>query len=154
TASHLSRETGSTSSSKSIAQRNSPMRLLFVKPALMWPRASGHDVACYHMMKALADEGAEVSLATVAEIDPRAVEGLRLAHCEQLGNELPHGHQPQSRLTWLQERFRSFWGVSHAHIQSLRALASQWRSDAVIAFGLPTLPFLSGVDHAIRVWAM
>ena len=33
------------------------MRFLFVKPRLAWPRSSGHDVHCYHLMKALAERG-------------------------------------------------------------------------------------------------
>src|SRR5262245_42877033 len=129
------------------------MRLLFVKPALVWPRTSGHDVYCYYMMKALAEEGAEVSLASVDETDPRAVEGVRLAHLQRLADALPPGVSPKP-LPWLQERFRSFWGVSHAHIESVRHLAAAWQADVVIAFGLPALPFLAGVDRAVRVWAM
>ena len=129
------------------------MRLLFVKPELVWPRTSGHDVYCYYMMKALAEEGAEVSLATVAETDPRAVEGVRLAHVWRLAETLPADVTPK-RLPWLQERFRSFWGVSEAHIESVRAFTAACRADVVIAFGLPTLPFLAGADDAVRVWAM
>ncbi len=129
------------------------MRVLFVKPALVWPRTSGHDVYCYYMMKAMAEQGAEVSLATVGRTDPRAVEGVRLAHCAQLSNDLPID-RARTNLTWLQERFRSFWGVSHAHIEAVRTLASDWCADVVIAFGLPALPFLGGVDGAVRVWAM
>src|SRR5262245_2004177 len=105
------------------------MRLLFVKPALVWPRSSGHDVQCYYMMKALAEEGAEVSLATIDEVDPRAIDGLRLAHCRRLADSLPPGAQPARSLTRVQERFRSFWGVSPAHIESVRALAAEWRAD-------------------------
>src|SRR5262245_396517 len=130
------------------------MRLLFIKHALVWPRNSGHDVACYYMMKALAEEGAEVSLATVDETDPRAVEGIALAHCGRLTSSLPPDAPPASSLTRLQERFRSFWGVSRAHIESVRALANEWRADVVIAFGLPALPFLGGVERAVRVWGM
>ena len=33
------------------------MRLLFVKQSLAWPRASGHDVHTYYMMKACAGLG-------------------------------------------------------------------------------------------------
>lgn len=130
------------------------MRLLFVKPGLAWPRTSGHDVYCYHMMKALAGLGAEVALATIAELHPRAVEGFQPVFCGRLASDLPPGARPESRLSWLQERFRSFWGVSTAHIESVRALAKELRPDVVIAFGLPSLPFLAGVDDAVRVWAM
>jgi len=129
------------------------MRLLFVKPALVWPRSSGHDVQCYYMMKALAEEGAEVSLATVDPTDPRAVDGIRLVHCVQLDAKEPLNANASS-LTYLQERFRSFWGIDKDHIQSVRRLAAQWGADVVVAFGLPALPFLGAVDNAVRVWAM
>ena len=33
------------------------MRLLFVKERLAWPRSSGHDVHCYHLMQALGGRG-------------------------------------------------------------------------------------------------
>jgi len=130
------------------------MRLLFVKPALAWPLTNGHDLQCYYMMKALAEEGAEVSLATVQPTDPRAVEAIRLAYCAQLESNLPSGTQASASLTYLQERFRSFWGVEKGHIESVRRLAREWRADVVIAFGLPALPFLGGVDKAVRVWGM
>jgi len=129
------------------------MRLLFVKPALVWPRTSGHDVQCYYMMKALAEQGAEVSLATVDATDPRAVEGIPLAHCAQLDTTMPPNANASS-LTYFQERFRSFWGIDKGHIESVRRLAANWRADVVIAFGLPALPFLGGVDNAVRVWGM
>ena len=127
------------------------MRLLFVKPALVWPRTSGHDVYCYYMMKALAGLGADVSLLTAAETDPRAVEGITLSFCGRLSDEAPAS---PARLPWMQERFRSFWGVSHAQIESVRRTAQTTRAEAVIAFGLPALPYLAGVDNAVRVWAM
>src|SRR5262249_32784778 len=130
------------------------MRLLFVKPALLWPRTNGHDVQCYYIMKALADEGAEVSLATIEPTDPRAVDGIRIANSAQLDRHLPSGAKGADSLTYIQERFRSFWGVEKGHIESVRRLAAEWRSDVVIAFGLPALPFLGGVDDAVRVWAM
>jgi glycosyltransferase involved in cell wall biosynthesis len=129
------------------------MRLLFVKPELVWPRTSGHDVYCYYMMKALAEAGADVSLATQQDTKPAAVEGVRLEHLTRLPSAMPAGVAP-TKLPWAQERFRSFWGVEHAHIAAVRTLADDWRSDVVIAFGLQSLPFLAGVDRAVRVWAM
>jgi len=127
------------------------MRLLFVKPSLVWPRTSGHDVYCYYMMKALAELGAEVSLLTAERTDPRAVDGIPLAFSGQLSNDPP----PQPlKLPWLQERFRSFWGVSPAHIESVRKTAADLKSDVVIAFGLPALPYLAGATSSLRVWAM
>ena len=40
------------------------MKLLFIKQSLSWPRSSGHDVHGFHMMKACAALGHDVSLAT------------------------------------------------------------------------------------------
>ena len=54
------------------------MRLLFVKEALAWPRSSGHDVHCFHMMRALAALGHETSLATLRPPVEEAVAGLPL----------------------------------------------------------------------------
>ena len=97
------------------------MRVLYVKSALAWPRTSGHDVYCYYMMKAMAKLGADVSLATNTPVEPRAVEGVRLAYCGPLAAE---GPVPPAKLTRLQERFRSFWGVTHEHIAAVRTTAS------------------------------
>ena len=54
------------------------MRLLFVKEELSWPRSSGHDVHAYHMMRACAALGHDVSLATSSEPSSGAVAGLPL----------------------------------------------------------------------------
>ena len=129
------------------------MRLLFVKTALEWPRTTGHDVYCYHMMKALGELGAEISLATVDELDPRAIEGVRVSCARRLTDDA--GQSPPGwRLTPLQERFRSYWGVSHGQIAAVKRTAGACRADVVIAFGLPALPYLAGVPDAVRVWAM
>ena len=129
------------------------MRLLFVKTALEWPRTTGHDVYCYHMMKALGELGAEISLATVDEVDPRAIEGAGVSWVGRLRDEVRESHATW-RLTPLQERYRNFWGVSRGQIDAVRRTATARRADVVIAFGLPTLPYLAGVPRALRVWAM
>jgi glycosyltransferase involved in cell wall biosynthesis len=129
------------------------MRLLFVKTSLEWPRTTGHDVYCYHMMKALGELGAEIALATVEDVDPRAIEGVRVCCVGRLTDEAP-GTPPTWRLTPLQERFRSFWGVRHGQIEAVKRTAVACRADVVIVFGLPTLPYLAGVPDVIRVWAM
>ena len=129
------------------------MRILFVKPALLYPRANGHDISCYFMMKGLAELGAEVGLASAAETEPAAVAGIRLTLLRQLRDpEVPEPERP--KLTWLQERFRSFWGVSWGHIASVQAYADDFKADVVVAYGLPALPFLAGAKKELRVWAM
>ena len=127
------------------------MHVLYVKHALVYPRTSGHDVYCYYMMKGMAELGADVSLLTVEPTTPAAIEGIPVAFSGQL-SDVPPAHP--ARLTWAQERFRSFWGVSHGHIESVRATAERLKADVVVAFGLPALPFLAGAEHSIRVWAM
>ena len=127
------------------------MRVLYVKPALVYPRTSGHDVYCYYMMKGMAELGAEVSLLTAEKTHPAAVEGIALVHCGQLSQDPP---QRPLQLTWAQERFRSFWGATPGQIDSVRRTTESLSADVVVAFGLPALPFLGGVDRALRVWAM
>src|ERR1700732_5022958 len=92
-----------------------PLRLLFVKETLAWPRSSGHDVHCFHMMQALTRLGHEVSLLCAAEPLPQALAGLRLTARRTFPT---NGEGPSSspRLTRLQERFRSYWGISPARI--------------------------------------
>jgi glycosyltransferase involved in cell wall biosynthesis len=127
------------------------MRLLFVKEALAWPRCSGHDVHCFYMMQALARLGHEVSLLTAAEPLPRAVEGLALTNrrCFPANGEMPAA---PLRLTRLQERFRSYWGISPARIAAVGHMADECRADAVIVVGLHVLPYLGAVEGRLRVW--
>jgi polysaccharide biosynthesis protein PslH len=129
------------------------MRLLFVKEALAWPRSSGHDVHCFHMMGALARLGHAVALATVRHPDPEAVRGLPLDEyaCleEAAGDDDAPGAPGLSRL---QERFRSYWGVNPARVRAVGRIARSWRADAVVVVGLNVLPYLGNVDGALRVW--
>ena len=127
------------------------MRVLYVKPSLVFPRTSGHDVGCYYMMRAMAELGAEVSLLTAEKTSPEAVEGIALAHCRQLTKT---ASDRPLKLTWAQERFRSFWGVQKGEIDSVRATVEELNAEVVVAFGLPALPYLAGVDRALRVWGM
>jgi glycosyltransferase involved in cell wall biosynthesis len=127
------------------------MRVLYVKPSLVYPRTSGHDVYCYYMMKGMADEGAEVALLTAEPTQPAAVAGIPLLHNGQLSDDPA---APLPKLTWAQERFRSFWGVTPGQIASIRETVAAIRADVVVAFGLPALPYLAGAGNALRVWAM
>ncbi len=127
------------------------MRVLYVKQSLVYPRTSGHDVYCYYMMKGMAAQGADVGLLTSEPTAPAAVEGISLVHCAQLTDD-PSAPAPQ--LTWAQERFRSFWGVTPGQIASIRETVAAIKADVVVAFGLPALPYLAGAGNALRVWAM
>jgi glycosyltransferase involved in cell wall biosynthesis len=126
------------------------VRLLFVKEALAWPRSSGHDVHCYHMMRALGRLGHEVALATARPVVPGAVDGLALARLDCLA-DAPAGGPPVG-LSRLQERFRSYWGVDPGRIRAVGRVAQEWGADAVVAVGLGVLPYLGAVEGARRVW--
>jgi glycosyltransferase involved in cell wall biosynthesis len=129
------------------------MRLLFVKDALAWPRWSGHDLHCFHMMRALAELGHEVALATVVVPMPEALAGLRLAAYWCLADVAQTMiTTPRLRLTRLQERFRSYWGIERTHICAVAHLAGWWQADAVVTVGLNVLPYLAGIHGARRVW--
>jgi glycosyltransferase involved in cell wall biosynthesis len=127
--------------------------LLFVKEALAWPRSSGHDVHCFHMMRALAGMGHEVALATVHRPVEDAIRGLPLGRYDCLGEAVEtNGDTPLSRLSKMQEKFRSYWGIEPARIKAVGKAARDWGADAVVVVGLNVLPYLGAVEKARRVW--
>jgi glycosyltransferase involved in cell wall biosynthesis len=126
------------------------MRFLFVKPRLAWPRSSGHDVHCYHLMKALAEQGHPLGLATVVQPEPEAVAGLPLELCRTLGDRDQDQHP--SPLTDLPERFRSYWGIPPGRIAAVAEFAEEFRADAVVVVGLDVLPYLGDVRARQRIW--
>jgi glycosyltransferase involved in cell wall biosynthesis len=127
------------------------MRLLFVKDVLAYPRTSGHDVHAYHMMRALAELGHEVGLATVDPPTESALAGLRLTGRWSLDEPvIADGWHP--RLTGLQERFRSYWGIPKGRIAAVQEAACEAKADAVVVVGLSVLPYLAGVDGRHRIW--
>src|SRR5690606_35027078 len=105
------------------------MRLLFVKARLAWPRTHGHDVHCFEMVKALAGMGHDVALATDQPPSDRAIEGLDL-RARWVLEEAGAGAAPPP-LSYLQERYRSYWGISPGRIGHLRAICEDWHPDAV-----------------------
>jgi glycosyltransferase involved in cell wall biosynthesis len=130
------------------------MHLLFVKENLAWPRSSGHDVHCYHMMRALAELGHELSLVTLHRPAAEAIDGLPLAHREALADPVKpgvNGHGPLP-ISKLQERFRSYWGISPERVHRIGELAREWQADAVVVVGLNVLPYLGAVNGALRIW--
>jgi glycosyltransferase involved in cell wall biosynthesis len=129
------------------------VRLLFVKEALAWPRSSGHDVHCYNMMRALSALGHELALATVQRPIEDAIRGLPLGRYDFLGDASQlNGDTPPPRLSKLQERFRSYWGIDEARIRAVGKAARDWRADAVVVVGLNVLPYLGAVQTAKRIW--
>jgi glycosyltransferase involved in cell wall biosynthesis len=125
------------------------MRLLFVKETLESPRSSGHDVHSYYMMRACVELGHDVSFATVTQPTPRALDGLTLQTLYDLGGPGDSRHLPAS---WLQRRFRSFYGVPEAQIGRVSDAVRSSRADAVIIVGLDVLPYFVGLSGVMRVW--
>lgn len=133
-----------------------PIRLLFVKESQSWPRASGHDVHGYHLMKALAARGHAVSLATVIPPTADALAGLPLASLHSLT-----GHLGRMPLTPWQRRFANYYGVTEAHGAALAAILQEKPFDVVVIVARHLLPLLSVAARApsgiagrapVRVW--
>ena len=129
------------------------MRLLFVKHTLGWPRASGHDVHTFEMIKACAALGHEIGLATVADTKPEAIAGVPLAMQSRLTGVNGSVPEPPGLLySRLQERYRSYWGVERPLVANLRAQQAAFKPVAVVVVGLEALPFLPAIQGAVRVW--
>jgi glycosyltransferase involved in cell wall biosynthesis len=126
------------------------MKYLFVKDRLAWPRSSGHDVHASHMMRALGELGHEVALASVEPAAAEAVNGLGLARVLVLGGG--SAVDGRVRLTTLQERFRSYWGVDRGRIAAVRDASDLVDADVVVVVGLGVLPYLGAIDGPTRVW--
>jgi len=126
------------------------VRLLFVKDALAWPRAVGHDVHGFSMMQALGRLGHEVALLTRTPAAPEALDGLSLRFAGTLDTYVDP--TDPVALTSLQERFLSYWGIDAASLGAAGRAAAVWGADAVIAVGLDALPCLAGVNGSQRVW--
>jgi len=127
------------------------MRLLFVKSTLGWPRSLGHDVHTYHTMKACAALGHEISLAVAVEPKPEALEGLPLSGLYRFGAVNGAAAWPESS-TWLQRKFRSYFGVPEAHLTALSHAAEDFRADAAIIAGLSVLPYFAALRGVTTVW--
>jgi glycosyltransferase involved in cell wall biosynthesis len=127
------------------------MRILFAKDSLVWPRSSGHDVHASSLMRALASLGHEISLLTRTPVMADAVRGLGLARCDMMA-AFPNQGSGDLRLSRLQERFRSYWGIDPAAIEAVGAAADEWDAQAVVVVGLGVLPYLGAVKRALRVW--
>ncbi len=125
------------------------MRFLFVKARLEWPRTYGHDVHCFEMMRALGNLGHEVALATDAPPRAEALDGLSLDRHDILD---PAADGGAIDLSYLQERYRSYWGIPRGSLASLRRLVADWKADVVVVVGLEILPYLAAPIGALRVW--
>ncbi len=127
------------------------MKVLFVKEALAWPRSSGHDVHCFHMMQSLGKRGVDVSLLTSSRCQQEATEGLELSS-RWVFDQLPQDSQ-EFELPMLQEKFCSYWGTDRNRISSIARLVDEQAYDAVVVVGLDVLPYLGLLPKNVRrIW--
>jgi glycosyltransferase involved in cell wall biosynthesis len=124
-------------------------RFLFYKRELKWPFESGHDVHTFNLIRALQAGGDEVALATTIPLPGSIGDRLPLSLRATL-TDAPG--ESDIRLSGLQERFRSYWGVPGVHVRQLGDLARTFRADVVAVSGLEVLPYLGAVTGAVRVW--
>jgi polysaccharide biosynthesis protein PslH len=127
------------------------VRFLFYKTGFSWPRVSGHDIHTFEMMRALVALGHEVHLATAQSVSEEALAGLELASARVL-DEGGTGPRPATGLRPVEERFRSYWGVSAGLIAGFRETAASLVPGAVVLSGLDVLPLLPGASGPVRVW--
>ena len=126
-------------------------RVLFYKRDIQWPFRSGHDVHTFNMMNALSAAGHHVGLITAVPLPPAVQESLACEFRHTLGAD--EGiRDPGFRLPRLQERFRRFWGVDSAHLETIRQLTGRFAADAVVVSGLEVLPVLGSVQGTVRIW--
>ena len=126
------------------------MRFLFIIDRLNWPRVSGADVHCSQMMRALVSLGHEVGLGTEEECDEDALENLGLNRVFVYGG----GSFDKSEIggTWLQNKFRNYWGITDESILSIRSIGAEFKPDVIVTTGLGGLPFLLALPNIIKVW--
>src|SRR4029078_11222332 len=114
-----------------------PLRLLFVKERMSWPRSSGHDVHCYYSMQALSHLGHWVGLVTLDQPAPAALAGVELSRQVSLREtETAYRNERPLLLSKSQEKFRSYWGIEKNRIRLVGEIADEFQADAVIVVGL------------------
>lgn len=126
-------------------------RILFIKQSLAYPRASGHDIRCFEMLRAFDQLGNHVALATVEPPGEETRAQLGGIPCYSL-TESTETAVATPPLTYWQERFRSYWGVSNGAIRAVAQVAAQFDSDVVVGLGLDILPFLAGAGRRVKIW--
>jgi glycosyltransferase involved in cell wall biosynthesis len=125
-------------------------KILFVKHELAYPRVSGHDVPCFELARSLRGLGHEVALATVLPLSQQSHADLNVPWFS-LAGPTDNGSAPP-RLSYWQERFRSYWGISTDVIQNVTRTAADFGAEVVIGVGLDAPPFIAGLQDRLRVW--
>jgi glycosyltransferase involved in cell wall biosynthesis len=126
-------------------------RILFVKHELAFPRASGHDIRCFEMVRALRCQGHDVGLATVVPLHQPTREQLDVP-CFPLSDYGPIGEAVGVPLAYLQERFRSYWGIPPERVEAAAKTAADFQADIVVGVGLDALPLIAGAPDCVKVW--
>ena len=130
-----------------------PRRFLFFKERFAWPRASGHDVHTYYLMRALADAGHAVSLATLDAPPDPAVAEIAFAKRFVLSRmPVPADGTFPVHATRAQAKFQSYWGTPPDRIRQLAAAAEACAAEVVVVSGLNVLPYLGAVAGRQCVW--
>ncbi len=128
------------------------MRVLFLKRGFAWPRQSGHDVHCYGMMRALGELGHSVGVATFHPVTDEALAGARLEFRTVVSPVPDAEARWDVPYTFLQEKFRSYWGADKGLILGVREAARTFRADAVVAGGMDVLPYFPALREFTTVW--
>jgi polysaccharide biosynthesis protein PslH len=133
-----------------------PLRILFLKEAFGWPRASGHDVHTFHLMQALGHLGHTTALATIEPSPTEAIAngGQAVNYCYKTQSPpTPPADMHPLTLTRWQEKFRNYWGINIDAIRWVGACSADFRADAVAVSGLRVLPYLGALPAGTKaVW--
>jgi glycosyltransferase involved in cell wall biosynthesis len=127
------------------------LRILFIKHALAYPRATGHDIRCFEMLRAFHRLGHQVALATVGPSANQALEEIGIP-CFTLQHTSADGKYAKTALGYWQERFRTFWGISEEVIRAVPRVADEFEADVVVGLGLDILSHLANAGNRVRVW--
>lgn len=128
-----------------------PLRFLFAKNQLVYPRSRGHDIRAFNMMRQLAALGHSVGLATFTRASDSALNGLRLDYRTAL-RERAASTSVIAPLTRTQARLASYFGASLDDLRALADATREMRAEVLIGLGPDILPFMAGTSGVRRVW--
>jgi polysaccharide biosynthesis protein PslH len=103
-------------------------------------------------MRSLGQLGHDVALLTANDPKCAAIEGLSLGLRRTFAQPTTLTDSQPVRLSWAQERFRSYWGIDEARIRTVATTAEEFAADAVVVVGLNVLPYLGAVSGPCRIW--
>ena len=127
------------------------MRFLFLKHALKWPPAAGHDLRCANMLAALRQLGHDTALATITPPAGPVVAMLGEASACVLAPTAAVP-RPLVPMTTLQQRMCSYWGIETGTLAAVRERVHAYHPDVTVAVGLDSPPLLTQVPEGVRVW--